>query len=330
MSQPRSLIPRPGPARLALVLLAVVPAALAYPWPTTGDRWVLGVAAVLAIALLGWWQGLHFTTILRRRFAMSRSHRGVHTDRRSAPDARATALLKVTSPAGGPDALPVPVIADYLDRYGLHADTVRITSRDSRTEAGATVRDTWIGLTYSAAANLAALQARSASIPLLSTAEVAARRLADHLREIGWDATLATADDVPDLFGATGRETWNGVADGSVKSAGHLAAYRVDGALSDTFERIRSAGAPEAWTALEVAETAGQRTVATACALRTGSAPDGTAPLAGLIAQQGNHRTALLALHPLSGRRLEGHEALPAGELAAVRWTVAPQPAAAR
>jgi len=318
----RSTIPLPGPARITLVLLAVVPAVLAYPWPTTRDRWVLAVAVAVTILLLSWWQGLHLTTIVRRRLAMSRSSRGVHTDRRSGSGARATAALRIRaiqSEATG-DHLPLELIAGYLNRYGLQADAVRITSRGTD--------DTWISLTYAAAPNLAALQARSAAIPLQRTADIAVRRLADHLREIGWDTALVADDSIPSLIDAGAQETWRSVIDGP---GDYVAGYLVgiDAALADTLGRIRAAAAEDAWIALEIAGAGDQRTVTAACALRTGSAPDGTAPLAGLVPQQGNQRTALLSLHPLSGRRLDGHTALSADALAGLRWPVASAVAAA-
>jgi len=313
VSPNRFTIPLPGPARIALVLLAVVPAVLAYPWSTPRGQWVLGVAVVVAIALLSWWRGLHLTTIIRRRLAMSRARSGVHTDRRPGSGAKATAVLRIKSSAGG-DTVPLSLIAGYLNRYGLQADSVRVTSRGTA--------DTWIGLTYSAAPNLAALQARSSSIPLQQTAEVAARRLADHLREIGWDAALVAADDVPSLIDEAARQTWRSVVDGP---GDHVAAYlvNVDAALADTLDRVRASAVEENWTAVEIAGTGERRTIAAACALRTGSAPDGGAPLAGLVPQQGEHRTALLSLHPLSGSLLDGHTALPADALAALRWPVA-------
>ena len=313
MSPNRSTIPLPGPARIALVLLAVVPAVLAYPWPTPRDQWVLGVAVVVAIALLSWWRGLHLTTIVRRRLAMSRARSGVHTDRRPGSGAKATAVLRVSPSAGG-DTVPLSLIAGYLNRYGLQADSVRVTSRGTA--------DTWIGLTYSAAPNLAALQARSSSIPLQQTADVAVRRLADHLREIGWDAALVAPEDVPSPIDAAATQTWRSVVDGT---GDHVAAYlvNVDAALSDTLDRVRASAAAENWTALEIAGTGDQRTIAAACALRTGSAPDGGAPVAGLVPQQGEHRTALLSLHPLSGSLLEGHTALSDDALAGLRWPVA-------
>lgn len=321
MSSHRSTIPRPGPARITLVLLAVVPALLAYPWSTTRERWVLGVGVAVAILLLSWWRGLHLTTIVRRRLAMSRSRRGVHTDRRSGSGARATAALRISASAAG-DTLPLELIAGYLNRYGLRADAVRITSRGTRSENGKGSVDTWIGLTYSAAPNLAALQARSSSVPLQRTTDIAVRRLGDHLREIGWETTLVAEGEIPSLIDANARETWRSVADGS---GDHVAAYQVavDAALADTLSRIRASKAAETWTALEFADDGGRRTVAAACALRTGSAPDGTAPLAGLVPAQGNHRAALLGLHPLSGSRLDAHTALPADDLTGMSWPVA-------
>lgn len=328
MSSHPTTIPRPGPARITLVLLAVVPALMANPWQTTAQRWALAVGIIVPILLLGWWRGLHFTTIARRRFAMLRSRGGAHTDRRDAAGARATGALRITDSAAG-NAVPLSLIASYLNRYGLRADTVRITSRGTRSDGGAGTTDTWIGLTYAAAPNLAALQARSASIPLQRTVDVAVRRLADHLREIGWDTTVVADDEIPSLIDGSARETWRSVVDGS---GDHVAAYQVgiDAALADTISRIQAVNASETWTVLEFAEDDGQQTVAAACALRTGSAPDGGAPLAGLLPQQGNHRSALLSLHPLSGSRLDGHAALTGDDLAGLRWPVSAAPAAAR
>ncbi|MDT5347033.1 MAG: hypothetical protein QOH91_320, partial [Mycobacterium sp.] len=196
----------PGPGRITLALLAVVPAIMAYPWHSSRDYWVLGIAVAVVIVLFTWWRGLHLTSILGRRLAML-FRRG-----RSAPESgcdtrtstSTTALLRVGSPAYYSDVLPLPLIARYLNCYGVRADTVRITSRSNASGA----RQTWIGLTISAVDNLAALQARSARIPLHDTAQVAARRLADHLREIGWEASTVAAEDVPRLVTSAGRETW--------------------------------------------------------------------------------------------------------------------------
>lgn len=321
----RSSFPWPGPARITLVALALVPALLAYPWPTGRDRTVLAVGVLVALVLLGGWQGLHFTTIVRRRLSMLRSRHGAHIDRGTGPDVATTTLLRIVAPAEGAAVLPLPLLAGYLDRYGLRADAVRITSRDVPARAGEPAqRTTWIGLTYCAAANLAALQARSARIPLAETAQVAARRLADHLRELGWETAPATVEDVPPLFGAGSHETWRAVADGS---GDYVAAYRigVDGALSDTLANIRAVGAAETWTALEFAGDGEQRTVAAACAARTREVP-GVAPVPGVRSQQGNQYAALRTLQPFSGQRLDGHTAVGADQIAALRWPTGAAP----
>ena len=159
--------------------------------------------------------------------APSTGDHGRHPTRRgsvpeSEPAAETTALLRVGAPSGDSDVLPLPLIARYLDRYGIRADKIRITSRDNASDASR--RETWIGLTISAVDNLAALQARSPRIPLHETAQVAARRLADHLREIGWEASTVGPDDVPRLLGPDARETWRGVQRGA---SDYIAAYRV-------------------------------------------------------------------------------------------------------
>lgn len=328
MSQHPSVTPHTG--RISLAALAVVVGAMAFPWHSSRERWVLGIAIVVVITLLAWWRGLPATTILRRRLAMRRSSRGARLGGGAGTDVRTTALLRVTPPESSPDALPLPLIAEYVDRYGLRADTVRVTSHDSVSDAGVRQRETWIGLTLSAADNLAALQARSPQIPLHKTAEVAARRLADHLRESGWTATVADPDDVPGLYARSARETWRGICQGS---ADYVAAYRVkaDTALPNTLAAIWSYPVRETWTALEVTGAGDDQTLAVACAFHTDAPPAAGGPLPGLISHSGNHRPALTALHPLSTHRLDGHVALPeALLLTRLRWpsTIAQQPSA--
>jgi len=318
----------PPTGRITLVALAVVAAALGFPWHSPRERWVLGIAIVVVVTLLAWWRGLPMTTIVRRRLAMRRSGHGARLADGPAADVRTTALLRVTPPEGDPDVLPLPLIASYTDRYGLRANAIRVTSRDTASDTGAPERETWLGLTLSAADNLAALQARSPRIPLHETAEVAARRLADHLREGGWTATIAEPDDIPGPFARSARETWRGICHGS---ADYVAAYRVkaDTALPNTLAAIWSYPVRETWTALEVAGEGDEQTLAVACAFRTDARPAAGGPLPGLISQSGNHRPALTALHPLSTQQLDGHAALPeALMLARLRWpsTVTQQP----
>lgn len=324
MSRPN--IPVPGPARLTLILLVAVPAAMAYPWNTVRERWVLGVAVAVVAVVLAWWRGLHLTTIMARRLAMLRGRRGERFEEPTGTDVRTTAALRITPPIGAPDELPLELIVGYLDRYGIRAEMVRITSHDTVSEGGACRRETWIGLTLSAAANLAALRARSARIPLHETAEVAARRLADHLREHGWDAAGAGRDDIAPPLPPSARETWRGAWDGS---AGYVAAYRVnvDEELPDHLGAICGHQTSETWTTLEIAESSTDYTAAVACAFRTGEQPTSVPPLPGLTPQSGNQRAALQAMHPLSTQRLDGHTTMPVDSLAALSWPSAAAPA---
>ena len=79
----RGRIVLPGTGRITLVLLVVVPAAMAYPWHETTERWILGIAVAVVIVLLAWWRGLHVTNIVRRRLGLlggrARREPGAHT-----------------------------------------------------------------------------------------------------------------------------------------------------------------------------------------------------------------------------------------------------------
>lgn len=308
-------MPCPGSGRITLALLAVVPAVMAYPWRSPRDYWLLAIAAAVVIVLFGWWRGLYFTTILRRRAAII--GRGSRFKSESRSPATATALLRVGASSNESDILPLPLIAGYLDRYGIRADKIRITSHDDRSDSSR--REVWITLTISAVDNLGALRARSPHIPLHETAEVAARRLADHLREIGWEAGTVGPDDVPRLLPPNVRETWRGV---KCETADYVAAYRirVDDTLAETLDGIRNHPARETCTALEIAGEPGRPTVAAACAFRTETPPAAGAPLDGLSPQFGNHGPALSALDPLSTQRLDGHTDALADRLARLRW----------
>lgn len=312
-----SALPTPGSGRITLAALAVVPAVLAYPWQSTRDYWLLGIAVFAVIVLFGWSRGLYFTTIVGRRLAIIGRRSGFVP--RSGPATKTTALVRIGAPVGDSDALPLPMIAGYLDRYGIRADKIRITSRGN--ESDASRRETWIGLTISAADNLTALRARSARIPLQETAEVAVRRLADHLRELGWEAGTVGPDDVPRLLTPNVRETWRGVQRGS---SDYIAAYQVsvDDGLADTLDAIRSYPARETCTALEIAGSGpGNRTtIAAACAFLTEAPPKSGAPLDGLTPQRGNHQPALAALDLLSTQRLDGHTDAAADRLTRLRW----------
>lgn len=303
----RILLPSTG--RTTLALLAVIPAAMAYPWHGERERWVLAVAGAVILVLFGWWRGLHLTTIWRRRAAMlfrGGRNGGVHqTVNRAGTDARTTAVLRVLD---GPDTgLPLDLVHGYLNRYGIHCESLRITSHE--TPAG---RTTWIGLTMTAGANLAALQARSTEIPLRGTAEITLRRLADQLREQGW--TLTTSDlAIPETPGPGSREHWRAVADGG---RGYLAAYGLAADRpSDVLNSLWSRECIELWTAIEMSAAG----LAAGCAIRTETMPAATPPLTGLLSRRGNQRKALQALMPGSTNPLHA-EIKPANGFAALRW----------
>lgn len=279
-------------SRIALAALFVVPAAMAYPWQSTTDRWLLGVAVAAVIVLFAWWRGAFVTAMVAHRFAVWRRNRR-RGRTRSTPPTRTTMLLRVEPESADRD-LPRDVLAGYLDRYGLRADALRITSGGS-----AAGRGTWIGLTLDATDNLAALQARSSSIPLQETAQTAIRRLRDHLREVGYHTSVVDPADVPSF--PAGKETWRGLR----TESGYLAAYRiaVDDQLEQRLSQIWAQGLGETWTTVELSGSAAQPTIAASCALFTAERPR-TAPLSGLTAQRGRHGPALDALHPTSVQRL--------------------------
>lgn len=317
----------PSTGRITLASLAVVPAVMAYPWRSARDQWVLGVAAAVVVVVFGWWRGLHLTQIVRRRLAMTRRRR--RPQPRASIDVKATALIRVRRLNAEAPGLPLLLIARYLNRYGIRADKVRITVHHAATG----VQQTWIGLTVSAADNLAALQARCARIPLQQATLVAARRLASQLRELGWAACIAGPDDVPPLAARSARETWRAVVrEIAPATADYVAAYRidVDTMLADTLEAIWTHPASETWAALEIAGDASSPTLAAACAFRAGAKPGSAPPLAGLVAQHGNHRAALTALNPLSTQRLDGHTRLTGHLLGRLNWPTTIYPMGAK
>ncbi|MCV7194255.1 type VII secretion protein EccE [Mycolicibacterium brumae] len=314
MSMRRPTMVWPGTARISLVALFAAPAAMAYPWHTLTQRWVLGVAIAVALVLLPWWRGEHLTTMAARRLGMvtRRGGEGAHEVIDHAPtEARTTAVLQVRADDDEEaQELPLTLIADYLDRYGVQCESVRIASRDTPAR-----RSTFVSLTMAAGPNLAALRARSSNLPLRRTAEAAARRLADHLRELGWDAVMVTGGlDVPELLGPQAKEGWRTVTDGS---SGFVSGYavKVDDELSDVLAELWALDSPEIWTVAEISADG----LAVGAAIRSEDKPDPAGPLAGLTAVRGRQRAALDALHPMSTERLLGRSGS-AGLLGELSW----------
>ena len=140
--------------RLSLGLLVGIPAALAFPWDSVGDRWLLGIAVGVLVIVFAWWRGDFVTTLIARRVAMRRRRSGGAEGSHHSSE-HTTVALEVA--ARERQHLPIDLIAGYLDRYGLRFDKVRVTARDRDG-----VHTTWVGLTLGAADNVAALSARSA------------------------------------------------------------------------------------------------------------------------------------------------------------------------
>ncbi|WP_167107472.1 type VII secretion protein EccE [Mycobacterium sp. DL592] len=278
--------PLPGSVRLTVAVVAVMSAAFAYPWASSTDRWVLACAAVLTLTVLAWWRGCFVTTILGQRARIALQPRSIRipTVHESVTDLDAvtTVLLRVD---GGTREPPTEMLAGYLNRFGLQCDSIRITTRLAGDD-----RRMWIGLRFSAAANLAALQARSTRIPLRATARNAARRLVEHLDDRGWTAHLVEPDQVPEMLAADAREGWRSVRD----ARGFLTAY-------GNAEPTVGSEATECWSVVEITGTRADPRISTGIAIRTEDPPH---PLPGQAALTGRQASALAALHPLSSTRL--------------------------
>lgn len=293
--------------RIALALLLIVPAAMAYPWESDTDWWVFGVAIGVTLFAFAWWRGLFVTQMIGRVFAIWRRN---HSKPKPTAAGEATVVLHVDDPAGM--GLSLPTVAGYVERFGIRCDKVRVTNRD---DGG--VRSTWISMTLRAVDNLAALRARSGDLPLSDTAQIVGRRLADHLREDGLLAVIV--DGAPTPLTGGGREKWRGVRD----DGGFVSAYGipVDDALPDRLAELWSQPT-ETWTVLEFGGTSAQPRVRALCAIRTAEPVRGT-PMAGLTAQPGIQGLLLTALAPGSAERLDiPSSPLPQGLLEPAGWMV--------
>lgn len=302
--------PRPGAVRGTLAVATVVVVAMA-AWWSHGDLWwwVAGGVAALAV-LFAWWRGLYLTTIARRRVALFARNRGWRRRERTPLDVRTTVLLRVISgPGSGPaEQLPLPVIARYLDRYGIRCTAIRVTHR---LPDGLTL----VSVTIGAVDNLVALRARSALLPLHETVAVVRRRLADELGELGWAVQPVAAVDAADTpFGAARRpERWRCVP----TADGFVAAYRrvAVNALPQISQLTTDLCGERVWTVVELTGAPQRPAVTVAYAVETTDRPSGRAP-AGLVLEVGRQWPALRAMDPASTAPLVGPSARPVGLLA--------------
>lgn len=280
--------------RMMLALLLIIPAAMTCPWHQVTHRWILGVAVAVVALLFARWRGAFLTTLIGRRWAVWRRN---HGKAQPVSAQRVAVALRVTP--GAVDTLPLARLADYLDRYGIRCASVRLVSRD-----GADGHDTWIGVIVDAEANLIALQARSADLPVVETAAVVARRLAEFLGELGLRAVVDQDPAAP--LGADVREGWRSVCD----DRGDLTAYALR-AGADIQDRVAASTAgSECWTVIEFSGSPAHPVVAVACAVRGG------AEVAGSVAQLGRQRPLLEAMDAGAPRVL----GLETGEVPA-EWT---------
>ena len=258
--------------RLTLALLFVVPAAMAYPWQSPADRWLLGVAVAVVVVLFARWRGLFVTTIVARRIAMWRRRNHADGSHRAAGEF-ATVVLRV-EPGEATD-LPLELIVGYVERYGIRFDKVRVTGRDV-----AGIRTTWVSLTLGAADNLAALTARSPESRCRTPSTSPGG---------GWPTTCGRRAGrgrrrrVPGTrshpAAGAGRETWRGVA--------------TTGASWRPTESVSTTGSPsilsEVWSSAPArsgrrSNSRGSRAhpaLVAACAIRTDERPGSRAPWPG-------------------------------------------------
>ncbi|MDR3662745.1 MAG: type VII secretion protein EccE [Mycobacterium sp.] len=282
-------------ARIMLALLVVVPAAMSYPWHSLPHKWIGGIAVAVVVLLFARWRGMFLSTMVAQRFAVwCRNRAGTP----SVPADRVTVVLRVQSEDGFPYGT-LPLVAGYVHRYGIRCDSVRVTERQLDD-----TRAAWLSVTVAAAPNLAALQARSADLPLADTAQKVARRLADQLREAGVQVTVV--DDAPAPVQAGARETWRAVRDGDgfVTAYGLPMDHRLPGCLAEL------ASSTELWTVLEFSNHATNSAVAAACAVRTVNVPTAAA-IPGLMRESGRQGPLLAAMAPASA----GGLGTPAGAL---------------
>jgi type VII secretion protein EccE len=247
------------------------------------------------------------TTMIARRVEVFRRN---HSKRKAQASGAVTVVLRVDDPAGV--GLSLPLLAGYVERFGVRCEKVRVTNLDDGSASA-----TWISLTLNAVGNLTALRARSAELPLLETAEIVGRRLADHLRETGLSAAIV--GDAPTLLADGDRETWSGVR----ADSGAISAYAipVDDGLRERLAEVW-AQPTETWTAIEFSGTSAHPEVRALCVFRTTEAVR-RIPVSGLVAQRGIQRPLLTALAPGSTDRLGIPAApLPTGLLEPDGWPV--------
>lgn len=307
-------------------------------------QWWLYVGAGLIIAaFVGSWHGQHISTALRRWAPMARYNRRrrargpakAHDKHPVADTAAADSALQarivihlrphphaLTAPSDTDDQLPWDFITAWLQRYGVRADELAVTSLTRtppasglRTDSAALLggrtpqhRDTWLTYTLCANSNVGALVARQTTMgphedPHASGAQRAAlgdttaRRLVAELRERGWLATLHdAAQPLPQFVppaAAVRQETWTATE----HSDGFRALYAVTpGALPAVLEALPGLATKATWVTVIVRSRGRQPTTVQACVGTLTNAQPERSPLPGLEGFHGRHRHVTPAL----------------------------------
>ena len=316
--------------------------------------WHYAIGVALILAFLGSWHGQHVSTALRRRTPMSFYNRRQRTrrtqpgrSRRDAPSAdaqtppavrRSQALEAqvvihlrphphaLTTPGDTVDQLPWEFVTSWLNRYGVRADSLTITSLTRtpppsglRSDSAALLtgratqhRDTWLTYTLRAVNNVGALTARQTTMgspaagdhldddgppPRAALADTVARRLVAELRERGWIATLIDETDPLPQFvpaaAAVRQETWTGTE----HTDGFRAIYAVEpGRLVDVLEGLPSLATKATWVTVTVRAQGRQAATLDASVGTLTSAKPARNPLPGLDGFHGLHRKVAQAL----------------------------------
>jgi len=315
--------------------------------------WHYAIGAALILAFLGSWHGQHVSTAVRRRTPMSIYNRRQRTrrtqpsqPRRDTPstDAQTPAVRRsnaleaqivlhlrphphaLTTPGDTSDQLPWEFVTSWLNRYGVRADALTITSvtrtpppSGLRTDSAALLtgrttqhRDTWLTYTLRAENNVGALTARQTTMgnpaegnpdaddgtpQRAALADTMARRLVAELRERGWLATLTNeTDHLPEFVPAAAavrKETWTGTE----HTDGFRAIYAVEpGRLVDVLEALPSRATRATWVTVTVRAQGRQPATIEACVGTLTGAKPSRNPLPGLDGFHGLHRKVAQAL----------------------------------
>lgn len=336
-----------------LVTLLMLGWAALVPAGRTTQWWHYLIGGVLIVAFLGSWHGQHLSTTVhrwapmalynnrqRKRGTQNRRRRNESQDNAAPPAPRSDTLEArivihlrphphgLTTPSDTTDQLPWEFVTSWLNRYGVRADELNITSitrtpppSGLRVDAASLLtsrtpqhRETWLSYTLRADQNIGVLTAHRTTMGTpagddgddgregpkapqrAALADTTARRLLAELRERGWLATIDDTEAVPRFVPSTAtvrRETWTATE----YNDGFRAIYAVEsGALQTVLEALPTLGTKALWVSVTIASRGSQPTTVAACVgTLTGTKPDRN-PLPGLAGFHGLHRQVAAAM----------------------------------